>query len=211
MKIAIAGGHGTIAMHTTRLLSDAGHEVVSLIRSRDQTEDIEDAGGRAVIIDLESANPTELADAIGDVDVVMFAAGAGAGSGPERKETVDYQGAVTLVSAAETNSVGHYVMISSMGADADHSGADVFDVYLRAKGKADKAVRESGLGYTIVRPTSLTDGDPAGTVTLARSADGDNISRADVAAVLVEIIEHGPLNATLELTAGSTPIERALG
>lgn len=211
MKIAIAGGHGTIALHLTRLLADAGHEVASIVRNPDHRADVEDAGATMLVADLEETTPDDLAATIGEADVAVFAAGAGPGSGAERKETVDHMGAVKLVEASRKLGVDHYVIVSSMGADPTHVGDEVFDKYLVAKGRADDAVRSSGLPFTIVRPTSLTDDDPAGAVTLAESADGGSVTRADVAAVIAALIERaGPGGRTLELTAGDTPIDDAV-
>ena len=211
MNITIAGGHGTIARHLTQLLAADGHQVTSLVRKQDQFADIEAVGGQPVLVDLEATTVDQLADAVGDADAVVFAAGSGPGSGAARKESVDHQGAVALVEAAKQRGVDHYVMVSSMGADATHEGDEVFDAYLRAKGQADDALRSSGLGYSIVRPTSLTDDDPVGTVTLTPEADGGAISRADVAAVLQALLlEATPLDSTVQLTAGTTPIGQAV-
>lgn len=212
MRVAIAGGHGTIALHLTRMLADAGHDVASIVRNPDHRADVEDAGGAMIVADLEQVTAAELADAIGSADVTVFAAGAGPGSGAERKETVDFQGAVKLIQASQRLDVGHYVMVSAIGADPTHVGDEVFDVYLRAKGRADDAVRSSGLPFTIVKPTSLTDDDPTGTVMLGESADGGKVTRADVAAVLAGLIEQGAGGGgrTLEMTAGDTPVDDAV-
>jgi uncharacterized protein YbjT (DUF2867 family) len=211
MRVAVAGGHGQIALHLTRLLSGTGVEVMSLIRDPDQVADVEAAGGQPVVVDLEALDAEGLAAAIGEAEVVVFAAGAGPGSGAARKETVDHQGAVKLLEAARSIGVDHYVMISAIGADAGHQGDAVFDVYLRAKGRADDAVRSGGVPYTIVRPTSLTNEEPTGTVTLGPTAAGGPISRADVAGVVAGIVEHGdPRDRTLDLTAGPTPIADAV-
>jgi len=211
MQVAIAGGHGAIALLLTRALTDRGHQVLSVIRDPAQTDDVEAVGGRPVVADLESVDGPALATAIGHADTVVFAAGAGPGSGAARKDTVDFEGAVKLLAAARELRSAHYLMISAMGADADHPGDGVFDVYLRAKGRADDAVRAGSVPWTILRPTALTDEPAAGTVTLGPAADGGPISRADVAAVAAEVVDRvGPLGATLDLTAGPTPVDEAL-
>ncbi|MEL7209714.1 MAG: NAD(P)H-binding protein [Actinomycetota bacterium] len=207
----MAGGHGQIARYTSRLLSGAGHEVRSLIRNPDQSDDIRADGGTPVVVDLEAVTDVELADRIGPADAVVFAAGAGPGSGAARKETVDYEGAVKLLGAAERLGVAHYVMISAIGADADHPGDEVFDVYLRAKGRADDAVRAGPVPHTIIRPTRLTDDEPTGKVELSLGASGGPVTRADVAAVVAATVERSrPTGATLDLTGGDTPVAEAV-
>src|ERR1044072_9186136 len=119
MRIAIAGGHGQIALHLARRLAGNGDEVRSLIRNPDHAGDIEETGAEPVVCDLENAADEEVAAAVGDVDAVVFAAGDGPGSGPERKWSMDYGGAVKLINAAKANGISRYLIISSMGADAD--------------------------------------------------------------------------------------------
>jgi uncharacterized protein YbjT (DUF2867 family) len=211
MQVAIAGGHGKIALLLARLLRDRGDEVRSLIRNPDQADEVREAGAEPVVCDLESASVEELAQAVGRVDAVVFAAGAGPGSGAERKETMDYGGAARLIDAAKANGISRYLMVSSMGADPSVEGAETFAVYLRAKGRADAALQESGLDYTIVRPTSLTDEPGTGTVEIGQDLGHGSISRADVAAVLAAAL-HAPETSgkTFELVSGKSPIETAI-
>ena len=117
MKVAIAGGHGKIGIRLARLLTERGDEVRSLIRDPERADDIRATGAEAVVCDLESGTDARIAEGVGSVDAVVFAAGAGPGSGTERKETVDYGGAVKLIDAAKANGVSRYVMVSSIGAD----------------------------------------------------------------------------------------------
>ncbi len=139
MKIVIAGGHGQIALRLERLLSRRGDEVVGLIRNPDHAGDVRAAGADPVQCDLERAGPDEVGAAVEGAEAIVFAAGAGPGSGEARKETMDLGGAVKLIEAAKARGVPRYVMVSSMGADADAHG-EGFAAYLRAKGRADAAL-----------------------------------------------------------------------
>src|SRR5215211_254322 len=211
MRVAIAGGHGQIARRLANVLSQRGDEVVALIRNPDQADEVRQAGAKPVVVDLEHASEDDVAKAIADSDAVVFAAGAGPGSGPERKETVDYGGAVKLIAAVKQAGVGRYVIISSMGANPDAPGDDTFSVYLRAKGRADDAVRESGLDATVVRPGSLTNDAGTGRVRLAESVPRGRVPRDDVAAVLAVVLDSpNSIGKTVDLIGGDTPVAEAV-
>src|SRR3954453_86364 len=203
MRVAIAGGHGQVALRLTRLLRDRGDDVVSLIRRPEHSDDVREQGGEPVVCDLESADAEEVAGAIAGADAAVFAAGAGPGSGAERKETMDYGGAVKLIAAAHARGARRYVMVSSVGADANASGDDTFSVYLRAKGRADDAVRASGLEYTVVRPGPLTNDPGTGRVSVGANLPSGEVSRDDVARVLAAVL-HAPATAgkTVDLVGG---------
>ena len=211
MIVVIAGGHGKIALLLARRLADRGDEVRSLIRNAAHGADIEAAGAAPVVCDLEAAGDDEVAGAVAGADAVVFAAGAGPGSGPERKRTMDYGGAVKLIAAARANGIDRYVMVSARRAEPDTPGDDTFAVYLRAKGNADADLRESGLAYTIVRPGGLTDDPGSGRILVGDDVGGGSISRDDVAAVLaVALHEPGLAGTQFEVVEGDTPIEQAL-
>jgi uncharacterized protein YbjT (DUF2867 family) len=209
MLVAIAGGHGQIALRLTRLLSERGDHVRSLIRNPDHTDDVREAGGDPVVCDLEEADGALVANAVRGADAVVFAAGAGPGSGPQRKGTMDLGGAVKLIEAAKAGGIRRYVMVSSINADPNHQGDDTFSVYLRAKGEADAELAASGLDSTIVRPGPLTN-DP-GTGRVALDAGRGDVTRDDVAAVLAAVIhEPATVGRTFDLSGGDTPIDEAL-
>jgi uncharacterized protein YbjT (DUF2867 family) len=211
MLVVIAGGHGKVALRLTRLLYERGDRVRSLIRNPAHASDVENAGGDPVVSDLEHESEDDLAQAVAGAQAVVFAAGAGPGSGPERKWTVDYGAAVKLIDAARANGIDRYVMLSSRGADPDAGRTDTFGIYLRAKGLADAELRASGLAYTIVRPGWLTDDPGTGHVRASEHVDDGKISRDDVAAVLAFTVHDGVLaGVTLEVIAGDEPIEQAL-
>ncbi|MER5539258.1 NAD(P)H-binding protein [Streptomyces mirabilis] len=212
MRIVIAGGHGQIALRLERLLAARGDEVAGIIRRAEQGDDLRAAGAEPVLCDLESASVEEVAAHLQGADAAVFAAGAGPGSGPARKGTVDRGAAVLFADAAERARVRRHVVVSSMGADPAHPGDDVFDLYLRAKGEADEYVRgRTSLEWTILRPGSLIDDAGTGLVRLEASTGRGAVPRDDVAAVLAELVET-PATAglTLELISGSTPISVAV-
>ncbi|MFD0279122.1 NAD(P)-binding oxidoreductase [Kitasatospora sp. NPDC127111] len=214
MRTVIAGGHGQIALKLERLLAERGDRPAGIIRRPEQAQDLVDAGAEPLLLDLEAATVTELAALLTDADAVVFAAGAGPGSGAARKNTVDRDAAVLLADAAELAGVRRYLIISSMGAEADavYRADPVFETYLRAKGAADDAVRaRTTLDWTVLRPGRLTDGPGGGLVRLAPSVGRGPIDRADVAAVLAALLhEPGTAGQTLELVAGNATIEEAV-
>ena len=211
MRVVIAGGHGKIALLLERLLAERGDSVAGFIRNPEHAIDLQAAGAQALVVDLEKATVDEVASHLDGVDAVVFAAGAGPGSGAARKETVDRNAAVLLADAAEAAKVRRYVMISSMRADAgapDDAGDRVFVAYLRAKGAADDNVRaREALDATIVRPGHLTNDPGTGRVMIADSTGRGSIPREDVAAVLLAVLDSpGTTGQTFELIAGDTPI-----
>jgi uncharacterized protein YbjT (DUF2867 family) len=211
VRVAIAGGHGQIALRLARLLSARGEEVVALIRNPDHADDVSRAGAEPAVVDLEHASEDDVAQAIAGSDAVVFAAGAGPGSGSARKETMDYGGAVKLIAAAKQAGVDRYVIVSSMGADPDAPGDDTFGVYLRAKGRADDAVRASGLDATVVRPGGLTNEPGTGLVNLGENLPSGQVPRDDVAAVLAAVLDSpNTIGRTVDLIAGATPVAEAV-
>jgi uncharacterized protein YbjT (DUF2867 family) len=210
MDIVIAGGHGRIALLTAKLLSDQGHAVRSLIRNPAHEPDVTAAGARPILADMEQLESEQLAAMIPGADAIVFAAGAGPGSGPARKWTVDYGAAAKLIEAAKRAGIERYVMISARGADADAPDDGGFNTYLRAKGQADAELAASGLQYTIIRPVSLTD-DPASDAVSTAESGGDTVSRADVAtAVAVVLSEPRTAGLTFVLRSGSDTVAAAI-
>ncbi|MEV6603385.1 NAD(P)H-binding protein [Kutzneria sp. NPDC051319] len=214
MRVVIAGGHGQIALKLGRLLSARGDSPVGLVRNPAHVDDLRDAGADAVVCDLESIAVDELAGHLKDADAVIFAAGAGPGSGTDRKDSVDRAAAVLLAEAALTAGVRRYLLVSSMGvgrplaAGSDESWA----AYMAAKTAAEDAVRGFALDWTVLRPGGLTNDAPTGRIRIETpGAMRGPVTRADVAAVLVALLDTpGTAGLTLELIAGDTPIVDAV-
>lgn len=213
MRVVIAGGHGQIALRLTKLLADAGHQVVGLVRNPAHEADVAAAGGEVAVLDLEQADVAAVADVLAGAQVAIFAAGAGPGSGKERKDTVDRGAAALFADAAERAGVRRHIQVGSMGADrADELYADdVFTVYLKAKKAAEDDLRRRDLDWTILRPGVLTDEPGTGKVLIADKTGRGPVSRDDVALVLAELCgTPASIGRTLELIAGDTPVADAL-
>lgn len=206
-RVTIAGGHGQVALLLSERLAARGDEVVGLIRDLSQSADLRDHGATPAVLDLEEATVEELATVITGSNAVVFAAGAGPGSGAARKETVDYGAAAKLVAAAERAGVDRFVMVSAMGTDEPPVDDDVFSVYLRAKARADRRLADSDLDWTIVRPGRLTDDPPTGNVELGRHVPRGEVPRADVAAVLAASLDDDQtVGRVFEVVSGVAPL-----
>ena len=159
MRTVIAGGHGQVGRRLARTLVERGDDVVAFVRSAAQITDLTELGAHVALVDLEKDDAVAVSFELEGVDAVVFAAGAGPGSGAPRKDTVDRAGAALLADAAERAGVGRYVLLSSRGVEAAHADErpddvdEVFWAYLRAKAAAEDDLRErTDLQWTIVRP-----------------------------------------------------------
>ncbi|HEX2231980.1 MAG TPA: SDR family oxidoreductase [Thermoleophilaceae bacterium] len=209
MDVVVAGGHGKIAQRLLRLLAERGDRARGLIRNPEHASDLEAIGAEAVLCDMERED--DLGPFVEGADAVVFAAGAGPGSGPERKQTVDLGGAVKLIDACKATGVDRYLIVSSVGADDPERGSEQMRPYLQAKHDADEALKASGLDYTIVRPGRLTDDPGTGRIRAGADIGYGEVPRDDVAATLVAALdEPGTVGKTFVLLSGETPVEQAL-
>ncbi|TNC27326.1 NAD(P)H-binding protein [Amycolatopsis alkalitolerans] len=213
MRVVIAGGHGNIALRLERQLAANGDQAVGIIRNRDHAADLREAGAEPVVLDLESVSAEEVAEVLKGADAAVFAAGAGPGSGMARKDTVDRGAAALFGAVCERAGVRRHVQIGSMGVGRrPRPGTDeVYAAYLLAKEAAEVDLRTRDLDWTILRPGRLTNEPPAGEVHLAESVEYGEISREDVASVIVAILEEGrTFRRTFEVVGGNTPIAEAI-
>lgn len=213
MHVVIAGGHGKIGLRLAALLAGRGDTVTAVVRNPDHRADVETAGAAVAVVDMESAGVDELAAHLKGADAVVFAAGAGPGSGVERKDTVDRAAAVLLADAAKQAGVRRYLLVSSTGVDAVPEGTDeVWAAYLRAKKAAEEAIAATDLDWTIVRPGRLTDDPGTGKVLLTvPPVDRGDVTRDDTAAVLAVLLDTpGTAGRVLELREGEHDVLEAV-
>ncbi|MET8992693.1 NAD(P)H-binding protein [Nonomuraea wenchangensis] len=207
MRIIIAGGHGKIAL---RLAARLREGAVGLVRNPAHVADVEATGAQAVVCDLETASVEQVADVLRGADAVVFAAGAGPGSGAARKDTVDRGASVLMADAAERAGVRRFIQISSMGAGKPPApgGDEVWAAYIAAKTAAeDDLRRRDDLAWTILRPGRLTDEPGTGLVRLAPEVPPGAVPRDDVAAVVMALLDNpGTAHRTYELVSGDTPV-----
>jgi len=211
IDVVVAGGHGKIALRLLRLLAERGDLARGLIRNPDHAPDLEAVGATAVEADLEALDAEAIARGIAAANAVVFSAGAGPGSGPERKRTVDYGAAVKLIDACRA-AVARYLMVSAMGVHDPAARRQEMRPYHEAKLEADQALAASGLDYTIVRPGRLTDDPGTGLVRAApRLERGGQIPRDDVAATLLACLDDpNTIGREFDLLSGETPIVEAI-
>ena len=214
MRVVIAGGHGKIALLLERLLAGRGDQAVGLIRNPAQVADVQQAGAEAVVCDLEAASADDVAALLSGADAVVFAAGAGPGSGVPRKDSVDRAASVLMADAATRAGVRRFVQISSMGAGQPPQPGrdDVWAAYITAKTAAEADLRARDLDWTILRPGGLTDAPATGRIRLAPPpVPRGRVPRTDVAAVIAALLDTpGTRHHTLELVGGDTPVAAAV-
>lgn len=213
-RIAIVGGHGKVALQLIPLLLERGKEVVALARRDEQLAELEQMGASPRYLDIEAADDAVFAAAFAECDAVVFAAGGGPDGNIERKRTVDLEGSLKTIEGARGAGIDRVVQVSAIGVDnpLPDDVEDVWKAYVEAKRDADKALRASGLAWTIIRPGGLTDDAGTGEVTLAEQVERGSIPRADVAAVIAEVLDR-PESAAhqWELVGGDTPVADAVG
>lgn len=209
MRVVIVGGHGKVALRAARLLTHRGDEVTALIRRADQADEVAETGAEPVLFDVESTTESAFAEVIGGHDAIVWSAGAGGGN-PARTYAVDRDAAIRSMRAAATAGVRRYVMVSYYGASTHHGVPEdnSFFTYAEAKAAADEFLRGTDLDWTILGPSTLTDG-PGGGVEVAEAGSATGqvkgaVSRDTVAAVVVAAL-HDPATIHRQLEFNDGP------
>jgi uncharacterized protein YbjT (DUF2867 family) len=216
-RIVIIGGHGKVALHLARILTEQGDQVTSSIRNPDHAGDIGATGAHPVVADIEHLDTGALADLLAGHDAVVFSAGAGGGD-PARTYAVDRDAAIRVIDAAGQSGVRRFVMVSYFGAGPDHGVPEdsSFYPYAEAKAAADAHLRATDLNWTVLGPSRLTL-DPAtgridvGTGPGPEGAEKGQVSRENVALVAAAALSDGStIHRTIDFNNGDLPIPEAL-
>ena len=194
MKILVAGATGNTGARLVNELANRGHEPVALVR---QSSDTSKLPGKAK---QRQGDLTDLQDDVTDgCEVVIFAAGSGGDTSAEMTDKVDRDGAIKLIDIAEKSDVRRFVMLSSVGADDPDPDSELAH-YLEAKHAADEHLKKRSLEYAILRPVSLTDDGPTGSVRLGDDVDPKGkAARGDVAVLLADAAEQDEWTGAIKL------------
>lgn len=212
-RIAIVGGHGKVAQHLISTLREAGHTPVALVRKPEQREELEAKSAEVRMLDIEADGADEFVSAFEGCQAVVFAAGGGPDGSIERKRTVDLEGSLKSVEGARGAGITRFVQVSAIGVDdpLPDDTDDVWRAYVEAKRDADAALRESELDWTILRPGRLTDDPATGQVALGPDVERGDVTRADVARVVTEVLDDpSTYGAQWNLVGGDTPVADAV-
>src|SRR5581483_5029868 len=209
-RVVIIGGHGKVALHLARILSDRGDEVTSVFRNPGHSDDVAATGATPVVADIEYLDTDALAYLLAGHEAVVFSAGAGGGN-PARTYAVDRDAAIRVIDAARQAGVRRFVMVSYFGAGPDHGVAkdNPFFAYAEAKAAADAHLRASGLDWTVLGPGRLTLEPATGRIAVGA---GNEVSREDVARVAAAVLNErtSAIGRTIEFNNGDLPIAEAL-
>jgi uncharacterized protein YbjT (DUF2867 family) len=212
-RIVIIGGHGKVALHLARILTDRGDQVTSLFRNPDHADDVAATGARPAVADIEHLDTEELADLLAGHDAVVFAAGAGGGD-PARTYAVDRDAAIRVIDAAAQAGVRRFVMVSYLGAGPDHGVPEdnSFYPYAEAKSAADAHLRTTDLDWTVLGPGRLTMEPGTGRISIGTgAAEKGSVSREDVALVAAAVLDNdATIHRTIEFNNGDLAIAKAL-
>jgi uncharacterized protein YbjT (DUF2867 family) len=212
MNVLVIGANGQVGRRVVQELAESQHEAVAMVRKEEQVGHLKELGAAKVVLgDLEQ----DFSDAFDGVDAVIFAAGSGGSTGPDKTLTIDLWGAVKAAKYAEEKGVKRFVQLSSMGTPDPDGGGEKMKPYLVAKRVADDILKATDLDYTIVRPGALSNEDKSGKIEV--SADGfpsmkdRSIPRADVAALLVKVLDQpNTSQKTFEVLQGDATMEEEL-
>ncbi len=148
--ILVVGATGTLGRKVVRTLLASGEEVRAMTRVLANVDELKALGARPVRANL--ADPESLEFAVRGARAVVAAAHSILGRGHESSEAVDDEGHRSLIDAAKSAGVEHFIYTSVFQASSDHP----LDFW-RTKARMERHLQDSGMTYTIVRPTSFMD------------------------------------------------------
>lgn len=201
--ILVAGGSGNLGQRVVRLLHDVGEPVRVLTRDPERCRALP---SDAVIVTGDVTVPTDVATAMRGCTGVISAIHGFAGPGAPTPERIDRDGNRVLIDAAHAIGVTNFVLLSVVGARADHPMS-----LHRSKFAAEEELRRSGVPFTIVRATAFMETwvgvigapltDKGFAIVFGPGTNSINfVSARDVATLVVAAArDRAPVGETLEI------------
>lgn len=211
MKILVVGANGQIGTHLVKKIVDSEtHQARAMIREQEQAAFFENMGAETAHFDLEQ-EIEDIAEAVKGVDAIVFTAGSGGHTGPDKTILIDLDGAVKMMEAAKQEGVDRFVLISSFDTRREKWRGGAFKPYVAAKYYADMWLKSTDLDYTLIHPGTLTDDKAKGTVAAAKELERSTIPREDVAEVILACLNNeSTIGKEFQVVTGDTPIEEAV-
>ncbi|TVP44259.1 MAG: SDR family oxidoreductase [Halomonas sp.] len=209
MTTLVIGANGQIGKQFCELAQQAGTSIKAMIRSEEQASWFKERGIETVIADLEG----EFEHAFEGCDQVLFTAGSGPHTGPDKTLMIDLYGAIRAADIAKQKGLSRYIMVSAMRAEKPLEAPEKMRPYMAAKFAADAHLSNSGVPYVILKPGRLTDEAASQQFASTVEESGDNqISRANVAHALLHVVQTpGVVNQEYLLLDGKRSIEEVIG
>ncbi len=208
MKVLIVGANGKVGtLLCGKMWAANGFSPVALIRDARQQTKFTALGVPSAVGDLEKG----LLEFLPGLDTVVFTAGSGARTGPDKTIDVDQNAAIRLMDDCKEAGVSRFVMVSAIGADPLSDSSRIQN-YLRAKGVADDHLRSSGLDYTILAPGTLLNETGTGKIQAAEELGcHGTLAREDLAQSIIETLRnYNTVGKSIQMISGKDKIEDAL-
>lgn len=214
MKVLIVGANGQIGKHLVTLIQD--HEKIeakAMIRKQEQASFFEGLGAETALVDLEG-EIDDIAKAAEGVDAIVFTAGSGPKTGPDKTILIDLDSAVKTIEAAKAANVKRFIMISSYDTTrkAIQEASSSFAPYVAAKHYADEWLRGADLDYTMIHPGALTNDAGSGKIEAAVTVEPSEVARENIAQVILACLENdATIGKEFQVINGDMPVKEAIG
>jgi len=198
MKLAIFGATGKTGIEIVKQALEQGHTVTAFVRDPARMA-VEDKNLTLVVGD--AFDPANVAQTVQGQDAVICALGAGS---ELKKTTVRTTGTINIISGMQKNSVSRLIVVTAMGVGESWDTLSLvnklFFATLLKSSRDDHetqeaAVKESGLDWTIIRPSGLTETPRTGVYEVGENipAATSKIARADIADLILKELEQNAL------------------
>ena len=211
MKVFVVGANGQIGKQLVDLLNESNeHNVRAMLRKPEQSEEFEDKGVETAIASLEGS-VEDIASAAKGCDAIVFAAGSGGHTGLDKTLLVDLDGAVKTVEAAQQAGIDRFIMVSALQAHKRENWSEAIKPYYVAKHYADKALLQSSLDYTVIRPGGLLNEPGTGKIKIDENLERGTIPRSDVAKTIFACLnDKKTFKKSFDLISGDKDIAEAI-